>query len=195
MKMQTNTGCGFKKALGRFFAGESIFLNEYTPGNGSGMIAWLPAFPAEHIEEEKLLLDYFLEERKEEALLMIPEGIEESDLVAYDIIALQDENYKDTYGDINVEIRFGTTYNTEKAMVVPAGFENKSAEQQPYMDWFVLRTEALAIEENETVTDLVRIGLRQLNLPRMEEEPLMLVVISQKLDDRQLVLDDIGENI
>lgn len=139
----------------------------------------------EHIEEEKLLLDYFPEERKEEALLMIPEGIEESDLVAYDIIALQDENYKDTYGDINVEIRFGTTYNTEKAMVVLAGFENKSAEQQPYMDWFVLRTEALAIEENETVTDLVRIGLRQLNLPRMEEEPLMLVVISQKLDDQK----------
>lgn len=58
-------------------------------------------------------------------------------------------------------------------------------EMQPYMDWFVLRTEALVIEENETVTNLVRIGLKQLNLPRMEEEPLMLVVISQKLDDQK----------
>lgn len=147
-----------------------------------------------HIAEEKLLLDYFPEERKEEALLMFPEGIEECDLVAYDIIALQDENYKDTYGDIHVEIRFGTTYDTEKAMVVLAGFENKTADQQPYMDWFVLRTEALVIEENETVTDLVRIGLKQLNLSRMEEEPLMLVVVSQKLDDQKYLLDDIGEN-
>lgn len=45
MMMQTNTGGGFKKALGRFFAGESIFLNEYTPGNGSGMIAFASGFP------------------------------------------------------------------------------------------------------------------------------------------------------
>lgn len=139
----------------------------------------------EHIAEEKLLLDYFPEERKEEALLMLPEEIPEKELIAYDIIALQDENYKDTYGDINAELRFGTTYDTEKAMVVLAGFINKDAGEQPYMDWFVLRAEALEIEENETATDLVRIGLKQLNLPRMEEEPLMLVVISQKLDDQK----------
>ena len=140
---------------------------------------------AEHLEEEKLLLDYFPQERKEEALLMLPEGIGEADLVAYDIIALMDENYKDTYGDINVELRFATSYDTEKAMVVLAGFENKDAEEQPYMDWYVLRAEAIETEENVTATDLVRIGLKQLNLPRMEEEPLMLVVISQELDDRQ----------
>ena len=139
----------------------------------------------EHIEENGLILDYFPEERREEALLMLPEGIDEAALVAYDIIALKDENYKDTYGDINVEIRFATSYDTEKAMVVLAGFENKTAEEQPYMDWFVLRAEAIEVEEDETTTDLVRIGLKQLNLPQMEEEPLMLVVISQKLDDQQ----------
>lgn len=45
MEMQTNTGGGFKKALGRLFSGELIFLNEYTPRNGSGMIAFASSFP------------------------------------------------------------------------------------------------------------------------------------------------------
>lgn len=45
MNMQTNTGGGLKKALGRLFSGESIFLNEYTPVNGAGMIAFASSFP------------------------------------------------------------------------------------------------------------------------------------------------------
>lgn len=139
----------------------------------------------EHIAEEKLLLDYFPEERKEEALLMLPEGIPEEELIAYDIVALMDENYKDTYGDINVELRFGTTYDTEKPMVVLAGFVNKNAAAQPFLDWYVLRAEALETVKDETETDLVLVGLKQLNLHRMEEEPLMLVVISQKLNDQK----------
>lgn len=52
MEMQTNTGGGFKKALGRLFAGESIFLNEYTPRNGSGMIAFASSFPGSIIPFE-----------------------------------------------------------------------------------------------------------------------------------------------
>ena len=45
MDMQTNTGGGLKKALGRLLAGESIFLNEYTPEGGQGMIAFASSFP------------------------------------------------------------------------------------------------------------------------------------------------------
>lgn len=45
MEMQTNTGGGLKKALGCLFAGESIFLNEYSPRGGSGMIAFAASFP------------------------------------------------------------------------------------------------------------------------------------------------------
>ena len=44
MEMATNAG-GFKKAFGRLFSGESIFLNEYTPQGGSGMIAFASTFP------------------------------------------------------------------------------------------------------------------------------------------------------
>lgn len=138
-----------------------------------------------HIAEGGLILDYFPSERKEEALLMLPDDIDENDLVAYDIIALMDENYKDTYGDVSVEIQFGTTYNTEKAVVVLAGFEIKDAREQPYIDWYVLRTEAIRTTPDQNLTDILRIGLKQLNLPWMEENPMMLVVISQKLESEK----------
>lgn len=45
MKMDTNSGGGFKKAFGRMLAGESIFLNEYTPMGGKGLIAFASSFP------------------------------------------------------------------------------------------------------------------------------------------------------
>lgn len=45
MKMETNSGGGLKKAFGRLLAGESIFLNEYTPQGGPGMIAFASSFP------------------------------------------------------------------------------------------------------------------------------------------------------
>lgn len=44
MHMETHTG-GFKKAMGRFFSGDSIFLNEYTAEGPGGMIAFASSFP------------------------------------------------------------------------------------------------------------------------------------------------------
>lgn len=51
MKMETNAG-GFKKAMGRLFSGESIFLNEFTPMGTSGMIAFASSFPGSIIPFE-----------------------------------------------------------------------------------------------------------------------------------------------
>ncbi len=45
MKMETNSGGGLKKAIGRLFSGESVFMNEYTPMIGTGMIAFASSFP------------------------------------------------------------------------------------------------------------------------------------------------------
>jgi len=45
MRMETNTGGGLKKAFGRIFSGESIFMNEYTAEGGNGMIAFASGFP------------------------------------------------------------------------------------------------------------------------------------------------------
>lgn len=45
MNMETNSGGGFKKAMGRLFSGDSIFMNEYTPMGESGMIAFASSLP------------------------------------------------------------------------------------------------------------------------------------------------------
>ena len=135
----------------------------------------------EHVAVQKPLLDYFPEDRRAEALLMLPEGVDASKLVAYDIVALMDEEYKDTYGDVNVEMFFGTAYDHEKAMVVLAGFPIEDAQEAPFVDWYVLRAKALE-PKAEDEADTVEIGLKQLFLPWMEEKPLMMVVISEELE-------------
>ncbi len=45
MVMQTNSGGGLGKAFGRMLSGDSIFMNEYTPQGGEGMIAFASSFP------------------------------------------------------------------------------------------------------------------------------------------------------
>jgi hypothetical protein len=137
----------------------------------------------EHLEQGNLLMDYFPEERRAEAMLMLPDDVDVEKLIAYDIIALRDEKYKDTYGDVNVEIVFGTDYTPEKAMTILAGFPIPEAEEQPFMEWYVLRAEALERFDEAEEYEAVEIGLKQLNLPRMEEEPMMLVVISEMLEE------------
>ena len=52
MQMDTNSGGGLKKALGRMFSGESIFLNEYTAVGGSGLIAFASSFPGSIVAYE-----------------------------------------------------------------------------------------------------------------------------------------------
>ena len=52
IQMETNSGGGLKKMLGRLFSGDSIFMNEYTPQGGSGMIAFAASFPGSIIPFE-----------------------------------------------------------------------------------------------------------------------------------------------
>ena len=44
-KMETTAGGGLGKALGRMFAGDSMFLNRYTAQRGRGLIAFASSFP------------------------------------------------------------------------------------------------------------------------------------------------------
>lgn len=45
MKMETTSGGGIGKMLGRAFSGESLFLNRYTAQGGIGQIAFASSFP------------------------------------------------------------------------------------------------------------------------------------------------------
>jgi len=108
---------------------------------------------------------------------MVPVNVDPATLIPYDVIAMRVENYMEPYGDVNVEMLFGTDYQPDKVMVVLAGFPIREAVEAPFVEWFVLRAETVDLPEEEA--DPVVIGLKQLNLTRMEEEPLMLVVISE----------------
>ena len=46
MVMETTSGGGAKKVFSRLFSGESLFINEFTPYGGQGMIAFASSFPA-----------------------------------------------------------------------------------------------------------------------------------------------------
>ncbi len=52
IKMETSTGGGFKKMLGRMLSGESLFLNEFTAEGHGGMIAFASSFPGSIIPFE-----------------------------------------------------------------------------------------------------------------------------------------------
>ena len=45
MKMETSSGGGMGKMLGRMFAGESLFINRYTAAGAPGQIAFAASFP------------------------------------------------------------------------------------------------------------------------------------------------------
>ena len=45
MQMETTTGGGIGRALGRMFAGEALFQNRYTAQGGPGLIAFASSFP------------------------------------------------------------------------------------------------------------------------------------------------------
>ena len=67
-------------------------------------------------------------------------------------------------------------------MVILAGFEVQNEQEQPHIQWYVLRGEAIQGNENMNQTNLVNIGLKQLNLIQMERQPMMLIVISELLE-------------
>lgn len=52
MKMETTSNGGFGKAIGRMFAGESLFQNIYTAEGGEGMIAFASSFPGKIVPYE-----------------------------------------------------------------------------------------------------------------------------------------------
>ena len=52
MVMETTSGGGAKKVFSRLISGESLFMNEYTPRNGQGVIAFASKFPGSIIPYE-----------------------------------------------------------------------------------------------------------------------------------------------
>jgi len=123
--------------------------------------------------DDNAAIDWFPEEPVEQARLLLP-GVKLSDLIIYDIVAVDAKGYTDAYGDVATENLFAAAYDPESRMVSMLGFPIPDAVEAPYMDWYCLRTEALDEE-------YVEIVYRQLIIPMMEEQSAMLVVLSEPI--------------
>lgn len=119
---------------------------------------------------------WFSEATLSEISLLIEEDFDLETLLAYEIKAVADENYIDTYGDVRADFQFATPYWNGQTIVSVLGVpsENPVNPDGSLMDWTVLRT----VVEN----DLAKITFKQLLLPVMEEESLLLIVLSEPFD-------------
>ena len=139
------------------------------------------------LEEENPVINWFPEYIVDEAQLLLGPAVDREKLLAYDIVAVMSENYKDTYGDVATENTFASVYDPEHRMVVMLGFPldedelpdlpPEELEKVTHFEWYCLRTEALEVE------DVVEIVFKQLIIPRMEEEPALLIVLSEPLHE------------
>lgn len=122
------------------------------------------------------ICQWFSEATLSEISLLIEEDFDLETLLAYEIKAVAVENYIDTYGDVRADFQFATPYWNDQVMVSVLGVpsENPDNPDGSLMDWTVLRS----VVEN----DMAKITFKQLLLPVMEEESLLLIVLSEPID-------------
>lgn len=117
-------------------------------------------------------IEWFPAEIQAQAQEMKQDGAAVNEMVIYDVAAVMDENYQDTYGDVATENSFPTSYSADKEMLALLGFWQ---EDENAFEWFYLRANGM---ENSANAEIV---YKQLVLPTMEEKPAMLIVFSEPL--------------
>ncbi len=152
----------------------------------------------EFIAEGHAPIEWFPEDIQNQAELLLKVDTDPAELMIYDIVAIMAEDYKDTYGDVATEQIFASAYEPGRSMVVMLGFPKKSPEQDAvmlncpktteermallptdelsHMEWYCLRAEA--------IEDAVEIVFKQLVIPQMEQEPAMLIVFSEPIEEQ-----------
>lgn len=141
---------------------ELVRIGEFISG-GRAAIGW---FPEEIISEAQLLLDA---------------DTDIGTMICYDAIAVMAKDYNDAFGDVATETTFPSEYDPEKSILVFLGIPMEEAEAalqaegETQFVWYCLRAHA---EE-----EFVEIVYKQLVIPEMERQPVMVVVFSQPLDE------------
>lgn len=123
------------------------------------------------IEEGHAPIEWFPEEIQAQAREMKQNGAAVDAMVIYDVAAVMDEDYRDTYGDVATKNSFPTSYRADKEMFALLGFWT----EEEQFEWYYLRANGL--EDG----DGAEIVYKQLVLPTMEEKPAMLIVFSEPL--------------
>lgn len=129
------------------------------------------------IEEGYAPIEWFPDEIQNQAQEMKQDCATVSDMVIYDVVAVRDENYKDTYGDVATENSLPTSYRADKEMFALLGFWQSD---ENAFEWYYLRANGM----NDTTN--AEIVYKQLILPTMEEKPAMLIVFSEPLIEDEM---------
>lgn len=122
------------------------------------------------LEDVPSLYTYFSEEIQNEMQYLFPENTEMDRLIAYEIIAVRDENYRDTYGDVAAELTFAVQYSQDQHVVATLGFPKK---EEATWEWTCMRAD---VRDGgiETIFE-------QLMLVRLDEEPGLLIILSEPI--------------
>lgn len=123
-------------------------------------------------DENKPVIQFYPVSVQNEALLLLPEGLDAEKLVAYEVMDVDCVNYKHTFGDVLVRIKFATPYEDGQKLVVMLGLDRgQSADSQNQLDWIALRSE---VKEG-----YVNITFAQAALEIMEERAALMMVLSE----------------
>lgn len=126
--------------------------------------------------EPRPIAGWFSDEVINEVSLFAGADFDTDTLLAYEIKAVAAENYIDTYGDVRTAFQFATPYRDGQTIVSVLGVpsENPDGANGTQMEWTVLNT---VVEDSMT-----KITFKQLLIPTMEEESLLLIVLSEPID-------------
>lgn len=141
--------------------------------------------PSELIEEEVKLMGehvaaesiatFFDAEVQEQLPEFKPEAVADvNELIAYELVAVACDGYKETYGDAVASFTFATAYEEGAEVTVMLGLPKETVEEN---------TDALTWSVQKCVVENGKINVKflQKELVQMEEIPALLVVLSAEL--------------
>ncbi|MDI9520802.1 MAG: hypothetical protein QM308_06600 [Bacillota bacterium] len=120
----------------------------------------------EYMENSENQLLGFFEQSVQDEVKLLLHGYDANQLVVYEAVALKQEGYKDTEGDVAVLIEFPTPYQPRQAVVAIAGIPSGET-----ITWAALRT---VVKENG-----LDVTFKQHLLAQMEGVPVMLLILSE----------------
>lgn len=125
-------------------------------------------------DENKPVIRFYPADAQNEAMLLLPKDIDMEKLVAYEVMDVDCVNYKHTFGDVLVRIKFATPYQDGQKLVVMLGLEREqTADSTNQLDWIALRS--------EVKDGYVNIAFAQAALEIMEEHPALMMVLSEPM--------------
>lgn len=134
-------------------------------------------------EDEKPVMQYYKTEMNRQTDLLLPQEVQNDELVAYEIACVKALEYIEPYGDVMTRFTFATPYYEGQPMVSLLALPDEEDEDEE-MIWSALHTEVKRVYINETeYIDYVEITFGSAVVTRMMEETALLLVLSTPMPE------------